>query len=215
MNFSINEIVDFIKTLIVPVFVSGIVSYWVSRITYKYESRHSDDVQIFANLYKNLLFLKDNFFVSAEPMVHANNYHNVPCDLWDDIKKDKRYFVVNKKINCHDKCMDNLYLDLREYNELTDKYCIKIKEIVKNKTGRDMYHNSYDKEIVKNWYNEKFLKLAGIFMDLDVKNPNVGPFAITIEEYLKDIDKSELVKLRKTIIKRLNTAIERTKKQIV
>ena len=78
-----------------------------------------------------------------------------------------------------------------------------------------MYHNSYDKEIVKNWYNENFLELAGIFMDLDVKNPNVEPFAITIEEYLKDIDKSELVKLRKTIIKRLNTAIERTKKQIV
>ena len=77
-------------------------------------------------------------------MVHANNYYNVPCDLWDDIKKDKRYFVVNKKINCYDKCMDKLYLDLREYNELTDKYCIKIKEIVKNKTGRDMYHNSYE-----------------------------------------------------------------------
>lgn len=61
MNFSIDEIVDFIKTLIVPVFVSGIVSYWVSRITYKYESRHSDDVEIFANLYENLLFLRNNF----------------------------------------------------------------------------------------------------------------------------------------------------------
>ena len=91
--------------------------------------------------------------------------------------------------------MDNLYLNLREYNELTDKYCIMIKEIIKNKTGRDMYHNSYDKEIVKNWYNEKFLELAGIFMDMDVKNPNVKPFANTIEEYLKDIDKSEFARI--------------------
>lgn len=29
-------------------------------------------------------------------------------------------------------------------------------------------------------------------MDIDVKNPNVKPFANTIEEYLKDIDKSGL-----------------------
>ena len=97
MNFSMNEIIDFIKTLIVPVLVSGIVSYLVSRATYKYECKHSDDIEIFNNLYKNLLFLKDNFFQSVKPMIHASNYYNVPCDLWDDIKKDKRYFVVNKK----------------------------------------------------------------------------------------------------------------------
>ena len=42
MNFSIDEIVDFIKTLIVPFFVSGIVSYWVSRITYKIEEYLKD-----------------------------------------------------------------------------------------------------------------------------------------------------------------------------
>jgi hypothetical protein len=32
-------------------------------------------------------------------------------------------------------------------------------------------------------------------MDIDVKNPNVKPFANTIEEYLKDIDKSEFARI--------------------
>ena len=32
-------------------------------------------------------------------------------------------------------------------------------------------------------------------MDIDVKNPNVKPFANTIEEYLKDIDKLEFARI--------------------
>ena len=214
MNFNLSEIVDLIRTLIIPVIVSGLVSYWVSRYTYKYESRHSDDTEIFGNLYKNLLILRDNFFVSVNPMEHMNKYFNVPFELWDDMKKDKRHLIVNKKINCSDNCMEMLYADIKKYNALQDKLCKRFKEIVKNNTRREIYHNDYDRQMVVCWFNDNYLELAGIFLNLDIKNPCVEPFSKKLEDLLKDIDKSEITKLRENIIKRLNMAIVRTKKQI-
>ena len=183
MYFSINEIMDFIKTLIVPVLVSGIVSYWVSRATYKYECKHSDDIEIFNNLYKNLLFLKDNFFQSVKPMIHASNYYNVPCDLWNDMKKDKRYLIVNKKINCSDNCMEMLYADIKKYNALQDKLCKRFKEIVKNNTRREIYHNDYDRQMVVYWFNDNYLELAGIFLNLDIKKSMCRAFFKKIRRF--------------------------------